>query len=280
MRRRPATVHRRPALQDGFEPARHQGYTLVEILVALFVGVFLLVGLFTILQNTRRSSSNQSALAQLQDEQRMAMSMLNDVIQNAGYFDPNTITAAAAMPAVAATGLATNQALAASQSLSGAANGSPGDIILVRYATNGTGSKAPDGIEDCKGRTSTTATTFVNTLFVAARAADGVATALWCSLDGSTSTTSAIPLVTGVANLQVYYGVATTAGVNDVDTYMTAAQVQAAGDWAKVSSVRVTVTFQNPLYLQAGYATSADQYVYLTRVIPIQGRTGVIATAL
>jgi hypothetical protein len=42
----------------------------------------------------------------------------------------------------------------------------------------------------------------------------------------------------------------------------------------------VTVTFVNPLYRQAGYATSADQFVYLTRVIPIQGRTGVIATAL
>jgi type IV pilus assembly protein PilW len=272
MSRRHATSHLRPA--------RHQGYTLVEILVALLVGVFLLVGLFTILQNTRRSSSNQSALAQLQDEQRMAMTILNDVIQNAGYFDPNTITAAAAMPVVAATGLATGLALAASQGLSGAANGSPGDTILVRYATNGTSSKASDGIEDCRGHTNPTPTTFVNALFVAPAAGDGIATALWCSPDGSTSLTTRIPLVTGVANLQIYYGVATAAGVNDVDTYMTADQVQAAGDWGKVSSVRVTVTFVNPLYRQAGYATSADQFVYLTRVIPIQGRTGVIATAL
>jgi hypothetical protein len=151
---------------------------------------------------------------------------------------------------------------------------------LVRYATNGTGSRAPDGIEDCRGHTNPSATTFVNTLFVAPSAPDGVATALWCSPDGSTSSAARIPLVTGVANLQIYYGVATTTGVNDVDTYMTADQVQAAGDWAKVSSVRVTVTFLNPLYRQAGYATSSDQYVYLTRVITIQGRTGVIATAL
>ncbi len=252
----------------------------MEILVALLIGVFLLVGLFTILQNTRRSSSNQSALAQLQDEQRMAMSMLNDVIQNAGYFDPNSITAAAAMPAVAATGLATGQALAASQGLSGAGNGTTGDIILVRYATNGTASAAPDGIENCNGGTNATQTTFTNTLFVASASRGGVASALWCSLDGSISTASAIPLVNGVENMQIYYGVATTPGANNVDTYMTAAEVQAAADWANVSSVRVTVTFLNPLYRQAGYTSAADQYVYLTRVIPIQGRTGVIATAL
>jgi type IV pilus assembly protein PilW len=262
---------------------RHSaGYTLVEILVALFIGVFLLAGLFTILQNTRRSSSNQTALAQLQDEQRMAMSMLNDVIQNAGYFDPNTITAAAAMPAVAATGLATGNALAASQGLSGGAGmGTTGDIVLVRYATNGTGSVTPDGIENCHGGTSLTETTFTNTLYVASTSSGGVATsALWCSLDGSASTTTGIPLVNGVESMQIYYGVATAAGANNVDTYMTAAQVQAAGKWADVSSVRVTLTFLNPLYGQAGYTSAADAHVYLTRVISIQGRTGVIATAL
>jgi hypothetical protein len=62
---------------------------------------------------------------------------------------------------------------------------------------------------------------------------------------------------------------------------MTATQVQAsAGGWPNVTSVRVTLTFLNPLYGQAGYTLAANKYVYLTRVIPLQGRTGVIATAL
>lgn len=263
-------------------PPRQHGYTLMEILVALFIGIFLLVGLFTILQNTRRSSGNQTALTQLQDEQRMAMSLLNDVIQNAGYFDPNTITSAVALPAQAATGLATGSALAASQGLSGSGTATTGDIILARYATNGTGSAIPDNVENCFGATNPTEITFTNTFFVASTTSGGVATtALWCSQDGSNSTTTGIPLVNGVENMQIYYGVSTTAAVNNVDTYMTASQVQAStGGWASVTSVRVTLTFQNPLYKQAGYTLATSQYVYLTRVIPIQGRTGVIATAL
>jgi type IV pilus assembly protein PilW len=250
---------------------RQQGYTLMEILVALFIGVFLLVGLFTILQNTRRSSSNQTALTQLQDEQRMAMSLLSDVVQNAGYFDPNSITQAVALPAV--SGYATGYAMTASQGLSGSDAGA-GDIIIARYATNGT-----DGIINCNGATAGAETTWPNTFYISSTTSGGVTTyALSCSLDGTTAT--GIPLVTGVENMQIYYGVSTTAGSNNVDTYMTATQVQTAGDWQNVTSVRITLTFLNPLYGQAGYSTAASQYVYLTRVIPLQGRTGVIATAL
>jgi type IV pilus assembly protein PilW len=259
-------------------PPRQNGYTLLEILVALFIGVFLLAGLFTILQNTRRTSSNQTALTQLQDEQRMAMSLLSDVIQNAGYFDPNTITSAVALPAVGALS-ATGNAMAASQGLSGADAGT--DVIVARYATNGTASAAPDGIENCNGGTNPTAITYTNTFFIAPTIVGNAATdALWCSLDGSNSVASGIPLVNGVQNMQIYYGVSTTAGANNVDTYMTATQVQAAAAWANVTSVRVTLAFLNPLYTQAGYTAAASQYVYLTRVIPLQGRTGVIATAL
>ncbi len=252
-------------------PQRQRGYTLVEILVALFIGIFLLVGLFTILQNTRRTSSNQTALTQLQDEQRMAMSLLTDVIQNAGYFDPNTITSAVALPALAATGLATASALTASQGLSGS-DAAAGDMILVRYATNGTGSAAPDGIENCNGGTNATALTYINTFYISSNS-------LYCSTDGTNTT--GIPLVAGVENMQIYYGVSTTAATNNVDTYMTATQVQGSTlGWAAVTSVRVTLTFLNPLWGQAGYSATANQYVYFTRVIPIQGRTGVIATAL
>src|SRR5580658_5660945 len=66
--------------------SRQRGFTLIEILVALLVGLFLVGGLLAIVQRTRMTTSNQTALAQLQDNQRFAMALLSDVIQTAGYF--------------------------------------------------------------------------------------------------------------------------------------------------------------------------------------------------
>jgi type IV pilus assembly protein PilW len=252
-------------------PPRHQGYTLMELLVAMFIGIFLLVGLFTILQNTRRSSSNQTALAQLQDQQRMAMSLLTDVIQNAGYFDASISSAPVAFPLTGT--LATGYPMASSQALSGS-DATTGDIIVARYATNGT-----DGVINCNGATFTTAQTLINMFYIAPVTGGATTYALYCANTGA-NTTTGIPLVTGVENMQIYYGVSTVAGANNVDTYMTATQVQAAGNWANVTSVRVTLSFVNPLYLQAGYTATTNQYIYLTRVIPIQGRTGVVSAAL
>jgi type IV pilus assembly protein PilW len=245
---------------------RQGGFTLLEILVALFIGIFLLGGLFTILQNTRRSSSNQTGLAQLQDQERMAMSLLNDVIQNAGYFDTGTYQSAlTAWPTATAIG-ATSTSLAPGQALTG--SDASTDVITARYGSNGT-----DGVIGCNG-TSGTTTPFLNTFFIASSTSGTTTTySLSCSTDGTNTSASVAPLVNGVVSMQIYYGVSTVAAVNNVDTYMTATQVTAASDWQNVSSVRVTLGFVNPY-------TGTTPYVYFTRVIPIQGRTGVIATAL
>ena len=65
-----------------------RGFTLIEILIALVIGVFLLAALLTIVQANRHVYGDQSQLAQLQDSERMAMTLMTDVIQMAGYF-PN-----------------------------------------------------------------------------------------------------------------------------------------------------------------------------------------------
>ena len=70
---------------------QQQGFTLIEILIALLIGVFLLAALLTIVQANRRVYGDQSQLAQLQDNERMAMTLMTDVIEMAGYFpSPHT----------------------------------------------------------------------------------------------------------------------------------------------------------------------------------------------
>jgi type IV pilus assembly protein PilW len=252
---------------------RQHGYTMIEITVALFIGLFLLAGLFAILQNTRRTSTNQTGLTQLQDEQRMAMSMLNDVIQNAGYFDSNTYQSALTAWPTAVAVAKSSTTLAVGQPLTGThTSASPGDVLVARYSTTGT-----DNVINCSGATSTAATDWTNTFYVSSTTTAGVTTyQLNCTPDGTTA--SGVPLVTGVKNLQAWYGISTQAGVSNVDTYKTANQMTAA-DWFNVTSVRVTLTFVNPMY-SAAQSTQQPQYVYFTRVIALQGRTGVVATAL
>src|SRR5580658_2596020 len=71
--------------------AYSRGFTLVEVMVAVAIAVFLLAGLITIVQNLRSAYLNQTGLTQLQDEERFAFTVLTDAIQAGGYYgDPNT----------------------------------------------------------------------------------------------------------------------------------------------------------------------------------------------
>lgn len=240
----------------------------------MLIALFLLAGLGTLVAGTRRTGSNQQLLAQLQDEQRLAMSMLNDVIQMTGYYDTNTYSPPSAaipyglptapFPAVTVAGTA----LAAGQALSGTHTGiGAPDTIIVRYSTTGT-----DGVINCVGGSDVVATNYTNYFFIGTGTA---ANQLQCSKDGLTS--DAVSLVSNVVNLQLWYGVSTVAGTANVDTYMTATQVAAsAGGWGSVSSVRVTLTFNNPLYGQPGQ----PQYVNFTRLVALQGRAGSIMAPL
>ncbi len=82
--------------------ATQRGLTLVELMVAMAIALFLLGGLLTIVQNTRKTFGAQMQLAQLQDNQRLAMTLLGDVIQTAGYFpDPTVNTLGGTLPVVA-----------------------------------------------------------------------------------------------------------------------------------------------------------------------------------
>jgi type IV pilus assembly protein PilW len=237
-----------------------RGFTLIELLIALLIGLFLLGALLTIVQSNRRVFSQQNELAQLQDNERMAMTMMTDVIQSAGYFpDPTTNTLATALAPVAP--FATGQAI--SGTFSAAA---PGDQIQVRYMTAG-----GDGILNCSGQSNPLGgpnTLYVNTFQV-------LNGQLVCTMNGTQYT-----LVGGTAgsnlnitNLSILYGVKANAGANgnNVDTYMTAAQVNAAGLWGNIISVLVKLTFNNPLNAAN---QGQPQTFTLQRVIGVMSQTG------
>ncbi len=224
---------------NAFAPRVQRGFTLVELLVALLIGLFLVGGLLTIVQDNRRTFSSQNQLSQLQDAERVAMTMITDVIQSAGYFpDPTTNTAASALPVAGA--------IAAGQSLFGA---------IRRRATGRHDHRALRHQQRRRHRQlhrrqqyqRRHRPRYTNVFSV-------VNGQLVCTLNGTAyQLVGSVPnAATGVLsngivvnNLSVLYGINNGGTAGNVNTYVTANNVPS---WFNVISVQVSLTFNNPLY--------------------------------
>jgi type IV pilus assembly protein PilW len=228
--------------------ATHQGFTLLELMIAMTIGLFLAGALVTVVQTNKKVFLNQNQLEQMQDGQRMAMTLMADIIQTAGYFpDPTTNKLSSTLVA--------SGSFANSQAITGAA----GDSISVRYMT------APlDNILNCSGLSNTTGgnIVYVNTFAV-------LAGQLVCT----DQTNTQYPLVGGVTNLTVLYGVKTNlaAAGNNADTYLTTSQMTAS-TWQNVISVWIKLQFTNPLYTGAGQGQL--QTITVQRVVDVMNQTG------
>ena len=239
---------------------RERGYSMIELSVALVIALFLLQGLFTILQNTRNASTNQNQLAQLQDQQRMSMTMLTDVIQQAGYY-PTAYTTDAATALPASTLFTT-----AGQYITGSVNTATyGDQISVRYQGDSTGS-----VLDCLGSVIPNGTTREMTFKVSQ--VNNEPLGLYCSIDNATF----VPLIPNVTKMTVTYGV-DSSGTTSTNAYLTAAQVGTGAFWSSVLSVKVALLFGNPLWGQPG---QTKQNLPFNRVIAVLSKTGTNAVTI
>jgi type IV pilus assembly protein PilW len=237
---------------------RQRGYSLIEVTVAMAVTLFLLGGMFTVLQSTRRNSGNQNVLAQLQDQQRVAMTMLTDVIRQAGYYgSPMTNQPTTAFPV--------SGPFAAGQSITGGTNplnAAYGDTITIRYQGDA------NGVVDCRGATVAAGTTEEMQFLV--KPLSGAANApktLFCVLNGND-----IALVPNVESLTVTYG-ADVSNSGAANAYLPASQM--GPYWFNVYSVKLTVAFTNPLYGQPGQTLLSQKTVSFNRVVAIMANAGV-----
>jgi type IV pilus assembly protein PilW len=243
-------------------PGAQRGFTLIELMIAVLIAMFLIGGLLTLVQAMKLTANNQSGLSQLQDNERMALTLMTDVIQSTGYFPGPTVNTAASSFPVSAPFTFAGQALVGTGNF---ADPAPGNSITVRYLTTGT-----DNVINCTGNTSAVAATFVNTFSINAIGN------LQCVLIVNGVASPAVPLISGLNSLQIYYGVQTNTAVatNSVDAYLDAATVTAGNYWSNVKSVKITLTFVNPLFGQAGQ-TNAGQFISVTRVVDVMNKTGV-----
>lgn len=242
-----------------------QGLTLVELMVAITIGMFMLLALFSVFISFKKSSQSQTGIAQMQDDQRMVMTILSQVIQSAGYFaNPVSNTASSVFAIASAGGSNFSVGVPIYGTDSGAAS-SP-DTLYVRYQ-----SAQNDGVVNCQGGTnaSSTTATYINQLSVASSAlqftcalfgagGNGTAQALvGGNASGSAATACSSVGYLGISNIKFLYGVGGASG--SVTSYASAGAVS---NWANVYSIQPTVT-----QLYCAQQGSLPQAVTFSRII-------------
>jgi len=258
--------------------ASQHGYSLIELLVAMVVAVFLLAGLAIVLQGTRKTAVNQGSLSQLQDDERVAMTMITNVVESAGYYpSPETNDISVELPATGHFGTT-------GQVIFGIPNTTPalGDVLIVRY-----NAAANEDIINCQGTSNATkgAPVSYTNEFAVLQPDPKSPPYLACSTDGGGTF---VPLVRNVSNLTISYGINSTAALGNtigvpVDSYvltsaMPNALVANPQQWTNVYSVKVQVTFINPLYQpfpNVPPTPGQPQTITFTRVIGVMSRIGV-----
>jgi type IV pilus assembly protein PilW len=241
---------------------RQRGFSLVELMVTVAIAMFLLFGLVTIVQNVRQTNLNQTALAQLQDQQRFSLTAITDAVQAAGYFADPTVDTTTAFPNAAPFG--------AGWVFAGThVGGATPDTISTRFQT------APNyGPILCDGTDTSLLPAQMWTITFSVNPAAVGGPQLLCQATGTTAGANPqVAIVSGVQNMVVFYGVKRDTALVDynVDTYETFDVLQASGtDWANISAVRIVLTFTNPLAGQVGQPPTLT----LERVIEVMGRAG------
>lgn len=218
------------------------GFGMVETLIAMAIGLFLIAGLDTVFISVRQSFLDQKSLADLQNNEIQATNILGNVIQIAGYYPtPQVTTQNAAFPAaLQALPFAINYA--SGQSVFGGSVGGV-DAIAIRAVQH----------MDCTGNISAGAAPVVSTFTIQNNN-------LVCAVGQGAFQ----PLVSGVASMSILYGVDPLL-TGSVTQYVSSANVLS---WTSVLSVKLIINFVNPLY-NAGVQNGQPVTISATRVFNI-----------
>lgn len=209
---------------------RSRGLTLTELMVGLAAGLIVtLVGTSTLLLARQGYATNVDQSTNL-DAGRLGLELVARNVRMAGSppFDPATFTADTtfALPNAAVP-------------LQGTEGGNAADSLTIRYWSNQAYNAARMVGADCLGQ-AVGVGLVVNTFSVTSNSE------LACVGNGTGSTGSPVPVAGQVTDLQLLYGLATTADANSATRFVNATTVTSEGAWNRVRSVDVCIEVMAP----------------------------------
>lgn len=232
-----------------------QGFSLVELMVALTISLILLAGILQILLGNKQSFKVQQATAELQENARLASFILDNVVAHAGYKvqlrTPDTLVFD-----TQAKGVADPQPPKISNGafVSGTSGGKDGnDTLRIRFQASG-------GLNDCLGNqvgSSGNPETADIGFDVKISGTTNTPTLYCRSLSGSN--TQRQPLVDNVDRFKVQYGLDTN-NDNSVDTY--ADNYPNADNPGKVLSLHIQLLLQSDPAIAVSPQDNIRNYVF------------------
>ena len=209
-----------------------RGFSLVELMVGILISLFLVAAMILMYLSAQRSYTDQDRLAQMQDSQRLALSMLGAIISHAGYVPPSQADDAAAaftpLSLTASDGRMLSFGAGSFLTGAGKSTDDSSDVVSVRYL-----SSASEGLMDCTGSGADKTPRLMTSTFSVTTSGQ-----LLCT----TGTGTAVELIDGLGRLKVRLGVDMDLD-GSVDTYLTPDDVAKAGLWPRVYSVRLALYF-------------------------------------
>ena len=205
---------------------RESGFTLIELMIAVTIGLILTLVVVQLFIGSRRTYATTDEVSRMQESMRYTYQLLSRTVHLAGYkSSPSTSTGEifGATPVLAGT--------------EGPVASFAPDGFTVAYQGNSNGPGTADGsVVNCLGQAITGGEMSINAFTI--QIGRNGSNALFCAANGGTPT----EIVPDVDNMQVLYGVDTDANMV-VDTYVPANLVT---NMNNVRSMRIALLFRTP----------------------------------
>jgi type IV pilus assembly protein PilW len=221
---------------------RQAGFTLVEMMVAITIGLVVVFGMTATFVSLKNTFKSQDKMGQLQDNERIALTFLTTAVNNAGYYpDPKSASPLKGGTPPTSSPASPGGAMSDATYIFGtAASGNFSQSLQTNFATLNT-----DNLISCIGTTyAGSGTASVRNIFYV----DTSTNSLMCRVLVNNDVTdpmanSGTPqvVVPGVTGMSVLFGNAPSG--SQVTNYLTSDQVT---NWNAVKSVRITLNLQNP----------------------------------